>query len=244
MNAHPNDQRTLLRIAELDVQIGRFAHQLANSPLDSELASLADAEAASNRARLEAHVALEAVHTDLRKIESDVALVEARIAKDTALESSVSSAKDAAALEHELAALRERLSLLEDAELAAMEAVEAAQAAVDGIDAESADRGRRRAELEAQRASERADIERQRDEAEADRRAIAATVDAALMAEYERRRARTGAGAGLLRQKTCGACSMVLTGVDFERIRQFPADQVAHCPECDAILVRTEESGL
>jgi uncharacterized protein len=37
---------------------------------------------------------------------------------------------------------------------------------------------------------------------------------------------------------------MVLSGTDLSTIRQAAADAVVTCPECGAILVRTEESGL
>ncbi|HLP23017.1 MAG TPA: DNA-binding protein [Microbacteriaceae bacterium] len=244
MNAHPNDQKTLLRVRDLDVQLAQLAHQRSVSVEGAELESLAAEDSAANRARLEAHTVWEHARAELTKLESDVALVEARIKRDVELESQVSSAKDASGIEHELASLRERLAILEEAELAAMEAVEAAEATLAQFDAAAAERAARRAELEASRAAALADIDRAEAEVSADRRAIAATVEEALLAEYERRRARSGAGAGLLRQKTCGACSMVLTGVDFERVRQLPADAIATCPECDAILVRTEESGL
>jgi predicted nucleic acid-binding Zn-ribbon protein len=37
---------------------------------------------------------------------------------------------------------------------------------------------------------------------------------------------------------------MVLSGTDLNTIRQAQDDDVVQCPECGAILVRTEESGL
>ena len=76
-----------------------------------------------------------------------------------------------------------------------------------------------------------------------DRAAIVAGIDAALLADYTRRAART-TGAALLRAGTCEGCRMVLSGIDLLAMRQAPADQVMSCPECGCILVRTEESGL
>ena len=37
---------------------------------------------------------------------------------------------------------------------------------------------------------------------------------------------------------------MMLSGTDLQALRQVHDDEVAFCPECGAILVRTEESGL
>ena len=64
-----------------------------------------------------------------------------------------------------------------------------------------------------------------------------------LLAAYERIAAR-GVGAGLLRRRACEACHMVLSGTDLQTLRQAADDDVVFCPECGAILVRTDESGL
>ena len=37
---------------------------------------------------------------------------------------------------------------------------------------------------------------------------------------------------------------MVLSGTDLQALRQAADDDVVTCPECGAILVRTDESGL
>ena len=76
-----------------------------------------------------------------------------------------------------------------------------------------------------------------------DRAALAARVPAELLGLYDRLAAR-GVGAGELRQRTCGACHMVLSGTDLQTLRQADDDEVVMCPECGAILVRTPESGL
>lgn len=244
MNAHPNDQRTLLRLQEFDVRSLQLEHQLRQLPFAQQLDDLDAADAASVRERLEAYTELEAARTEVARIGSDVEIVRARIERDTLRESQSSSSKDLEALEHELDSLRARLSMLEDAELEQMQRVEDAEHVIALIDGRAAERADARSAVGSSFQLAVDEIDRERDALASDRRAIAATVDPALLAEYERRRERTGTGAGLLRQKTCGACSIVLTGTDLERVRQLPADVVAHCPECDAILVRTEESGL
>ena len=76
-----------------------------------------------------------------------------------------------------------------------------------------------------------------------DREAVAATVPAPLLAEYDRRAANS-AGAALLTRGTCEGCRMMLPGTDLNEIRRAPEDEVVSCPECGCILVRTEESGL
>lgn len=244
MNAHPNEQRMLLQLREFDTRLMQLAHQARTLPHDAQIAELDAADSAAARERLEAHSALEAVRTELARIETDVELVQARIARDVERESSTQSAKDLSAIEHEMESLRERLALLEDAELSVMERIEAAEAEVALIEGRATERADARASVTADRNEQLAALEREREGTASDRRALASTIAPELLATYEQRRERTGTGAGLLRQKTCGACSLVLTGSDVERIRQVAADVLVFCPECDAILVRTEESGL
>lgn len=245
MNAHPHEQQTLLRVQELDNRLTQLARQLRQLPQDAQLAELDAADAATTRERAEAQGALDDVRTELRRIESDVELVNTRIARDSERELATSSTKDIAALEAELESLRRRLADLEDAELVVMQQVEDAEAAVTLIDGRAAERRDARAVLEAERASASAAIEAEQADVAADRRAIAATLAPELLALYEKKRERGGGiGAGLLRQKTCGACGVALNGNDLESVRKLAADALAFCPECDAILVRTEESGL
>ena len=76
-----------------------------------------------------------------------------------------------------------------------------------------------------------------------DRAAVAASVPADLLALYDKLATR-GAGAAVLRARTCEWCHMVLSGTDLNTLRRAPEDEVVTCPECGSILVRTGESGL
>ena len=50
--------------------------------------------------------------------------------------------------------------------------------------------------------------------------------------------------AALLRARRCGGCRMEIDRAEIERIASAPPEEVVHCEECGAILVRTHESGL
>lgn len=244
MNAHPSDQRALLVVREHDTALLQLRHRLRALPQQARIDELTAEDLATAGERAVAWGAVEDARTELRRIETDVELVETRIARDTERESASSSVKDVTALETEIHSLRDRLALLEDAELAVMERVESAEKAVALIDGRTLERADAIAALRAEQSSAAAEIEAEIATQEAERQTAAAIVGAELIAAYEARRARTGVGAGLLRQRSCGACSIELTGSDLERIRQLADDAVTFCPDCDAILVRTEESGL
>jgi predicted nucleic acid-binding Zn-ribbon protein len=65
-----------------------------------------------------------------------------------------------------------------------------------------------------------------------------------LVELYERQRERYGIGASHLRAGISSASGVALTESDLQKIRETPEDTVVLCPDSNAILVRTAESGL
>ncbi|QEO13057.1 hypothetical protein FLP10_00450 [Agromyces intestinalis] len=245
MKATPSAQLDLLRVQALDTRLAQLAHRLGALPQTAELAELATRDDVQRRARAEALGALEDIRTELGRIESDVQIVEARIARDGERLTHTSSMKDVTALESELVSLRKRLSDLEDQELVVMQRAEDAERVVASIDEERAAIAADRLRLEGERGDAASALDADRVAAERDREAVAGLVPDDLLAFYEQRRTRGGGvGAALLRQRTCGGCTITLTGSDLERVRRAADDDVLQCPECDRILVRTDESGL
>lgn len=244
MKATPAAQRLLLDLQTVDTNLTRVTHRASHLPETAAIAAVV-AERDALRGRLASELgAVEDARTDLSRIESDVSVVDTRIARDVQRLDGSASAKDATALESELVSLRRRKEVLEDAELEVMERLEAAEAAYGETAASDAALAARIAELEAARAAAIADLDRERAALDASRSSVIATIDEPLLALYERSRTRSGFGAALLRAGTCGACTMTLTGSDLAAVRSAPADEVVSCPECGAVLVRTEESGL
>lgn len=245
MKASPADQQQLLRLQSIDTRLQQLAHRLRSLPQTAELTALADRDTGVRARRAEAVGALEDARTELGRIESDVEVVEKRIARDRERLTHTSSMKDVTALESELVSLGKRLADLEDGELVVMEKVEAAEAQVAGIDAERAEIAAEVARVEGERDQAAGGLATERDQAERDRTTIAGTLPDDLLAFYEQRRARGGGvGAALLRQRTCSGCTITLTGSDLDAVRRSAPDEVVQCPECDRILVRTDESGL
>lgn len=244
MKATAAAQRSLLDLQTVDTNVTRVRHRISHLP---ELAAIAAvvAERDALRGRLASELGVvEDARTELSRIESDVTVVDARIARDTDRLAGSASAKDATALESELVSLRRRKEALEDAELEVMERLEAAEAAYSETATSDAALRDRISELEAARDASRSGLEKELDALSASRESVIATVEEPLLAVYERSRARSGFGAALFRAGTCGACTMSLTGNDLAAVRGAAADDVVLCPECGAVLVRTEESGL
>jgi uncharacterized protein len=245
VKASPAEQQELLRLQSIDTRLQQLAHRLRSLPQAGPLAELASRDTAVRGRRAEAIGGLEDARAELARLESDVAVVEARITRDGDRLQHTSSVKDVAALESELSALARRRSDLEDQELVVMERVETAEHDLAAIDEERAQIAAETAKLEAERGEAASALDVEREAAERDRAVVAGGVPESLLGLYEQRRTRgAGTGAALLRQRTCSGCTMTLTGSDFETVRRAASDDVLFCPECDRILVRTDESGI
>ena len=245
MKASPTEQKELLRLQALDIKLQQIEHQAKALPQHAELLALARSLETSKTVLTGRAGEVEDAQIELRRIESDVAVVEKRIARDTDRAQHTSSIKDVQALESELTALGARLVALEEIELAVMERLEEKEAALAETEAERAALASRVAGIEADRDVLMVDLNRQLGELARDRVAIVSAIGADLAALYEKRRvAGRGNAASLLRARTCSGCTMTLTGNDLEEVRAAPADDIVFCPDCGAILVRTEESGI
>ena len=244
LKASPQDQALLLDLQALDTKLAQLAHRAKSIPELAELSAL-NAQAVARRQILAERRGLsENVQLELSRIESDVKIVEARIARDSERLQGSSSVKDVAALEQELAALRKRLNDLEEIELTVMERLEESQAAIAETVAELDTIASRIAEVEAARDAQLLVVNAERETAEAGRRSIEVKVPTDLLALYEKQRSRYGTGASLLRGGVSLASGVKLLENEMQAIRAAAPDDVIMCASSEAILVRTDESGL
>lgn len=243
MNASPEHQRILLDVADLDRRLQQAEHLRTTPPQGARINELAKERQEQLRELTILAGTRDDVRTELTRLESDVTVTEQRRNRDSDRLAAATNSKDAQALEHELASLAKRISDLEDIQLDVMGRLEEAETAVGTqqalIDTTTAEGTRLTAEAKAQIAAATTEI----DQLSRDRAAITADMPEDLLAEYTRRASR-GIGVGLLRRGTCEGCRMMLSGTHLNEIRQAAPDAVVSCPECGAVLVRTDESGL
>lgn len=244
LKASPDDQALLLDLQALDTKLAQLDHRAKSLPELATLAGLATEADALRLTRLEQQGLVENVQLELSRVESDVQVVEARISRDSERLQGSSSVKDVAALEQELSALRKRLDDLEEIELSVMEKLEEHQRELGETTAALERLQARQREVEAARDAELAELQAERTTTAAGRRTIEAKVPAELLALYERQRSRYGTGASLLRGGVSLASGVKLLEDELAKIRAAAPDDVLICPSSDAILVRTDESGL
>jgi len=244
MKANPDDQAHLLELQTLDTRLQQLDHKAKSLPELAVLAQLATDSEALKRDFMAATGALEDARLELSRIESDVAVVEGRIARDTERMQATSSLKDVAGFEAELAGLRRRQLELEETELEVMQRVEDLQLAADGVRQSLDETQARVAEVEAERDAALQGRSSERTHTAANRSTIAGGLPEELLALYERQRERYGFGASLLRGGVSSASGVKLNESDMATVRAAAPDDVLICPDSNAILVRTNESGL
>lgn len=247
MKADPGVQRVLLDLQTVDTALDRNRHRDATLPERATVAELQRAAASDRDRAVRARTVVSDLSRQVARAEGDVESVRARAARDRALLESgqVSSSRQLSDLEHEVASLAKRQADLEDAELEVMEQLEAAEGDLAAIEAAIAARASEQAEMESTMAAALATLADEREGLLADRADLVARLPADLLTLYERIRSDgVGIAAGLVRYGRCESCQMELSRVDLDAIRGAPADEVLRCPECRAIMVRTEESGL
>ncbi|GAB3407533.1 C4-type zinc ribbon domain-containing protein [Schumannella luteola] len=244
MKAAPADQALLLELQELDTRIHRVSIQLAKLPEQEELRAIAEGRDVLRQELAQKNGSLEDAQTELKRTEADVAVVDARIARDGDRLQASTSVKDIQGLEQELAALQKRKSDLEDIELAVMETIEERTAEVEKTRAGLADLEQRAADAQSRLSAAQDKLSSDGVAAETARGGLLPRIPADLLALYEKQRARYGIGASLLQRGVSVAAGVALNASDLTVVRAAAPDDVLLCPESQAILVRTDDSGL
>jgi predicted nucleic acid-binding Zn-ribbon protein len=231
----------LLAIQERDTAIDQLRHRRTALPERGELKALeADATALATELKA-AMAARDEVAAREAALEKDIATAEERIAQiDKRMYSGeVSASKDLQAMATEIEHLKARVSDLEDSALAALDEREPLDAAVAALEGRAAGMVELAGRLRAAIAEAEASIDGELATEEQRRAEGASTVDADLLAEYDRLRARLGGiGVARLEHGTCMGCRMKMPATELDRIKHQPPDALVHCDQCGRILVR------
>ncbi|MFT4199444.1 zinc ribbon domain-containing protein [Gordonia sp. (in: high G+C Gram-positive bacteria)] len=238
-------QRIMLELAEVDGDLAKLRHRRANLPEDREIAELGEQVGVARDDAVRADIAAQDLDREYKRLDTEISGMRTREEHDSQLLNQAGMAPKALSeLQHELSGLTRRRAVAEDELLELMEQQEAttaektrAEAAVDDLQARIA------------RVTESRDIAAQDLDASIadlqERRAtIAAEAPAELVTVYDRQHSHGKPGAGLLRQRRCGACRMELDRGTLSQIAAADEDEVVRCEECGALLIRTHESGL
>ena len=235
-------QRRLIDLQSLDSRLARLTHERTHLPVLSRIEATVGRLRSNRRDAAVVAGALADAKAEAARAEGEVGQVVRRAAiLRERLSSGTAAARDLSAIQGEIDQLGRRQSVLEDAQLTAMEAMESAQAETDRLAAEEQEIRAVGRELTATRDAEFVRLDGEIERLRARRAELAGTIDAALLDEYEAARAATG-GIGaiaLYGRRVEGAVE--IGPAEHARIAAAPQDAVIHAEANDVILVRMEE---
>jgi uncharacterized protein len=231
----------LLTLQTHDSAVDRLRHRRATLAERDELEKRRAAHAELERRRAEVTDQRDAELREEKRLDDEVRSLESKAkAEDTRMYSgTVSSPRELQAMQADIEQLRRQAAEREDEELEVMVRREALDAQVAEVEAAQAALLAEVADLSAALEAQEREIDAELAVEEAARAALAPDIPESTLRLYEQIRANNrGVGAARLVGMNCQACHLGLPATEVDRIRHLPADQLAQCEHCGAILVR------
>jgi uncharacterized protein len=231
----------LLTLQTHDSAVDRLRHRRATLAERDELEKRRAAHAELERRRAEVTDQRDAELREEKRLDDEVRSLEAKAkAEDTRMYSgTVSSPRELQAMQADIEQLRRQAAEREDEELEVMVRREALDAQVAEVEAAQAALLAEVADLSAALEAQEREIDAELAVEEAARAALAPNIPESTLRLYEQIRANNrGVGAARLVGMNCQACHLGLPATEVDRIRHLPADELAQCEHCGAILVR------
>jgi len=231
----------LLTLQTHDSAADRLRHRKATLPERAELAARRAAHVELEARRAEVAARRDAELREERRLDDEVRNLEARAkAVDTKMYSgTVSSPKELQAMQADVEMLQRQAREREDEELEVLVRREELDAQIAEIEAAQAAIVAEMETLQAALAEQEREIDAELSVEEAARAELAPNIADSTLRLYEQIRAgNRGVGAARLIGMNCQACHLALPATEVDRIRHLPADALARCEHCGAILVR------
>jgi uncharacterized protein len=231
----------LLTLQTHDSAVDRLRHRKATLPERAELDAKRAAHAELESRRREVAERRDAELREERRLDDEVRGLEAKAkAVDTKMYSgTVSSPKELQAMQADVEQLQRQAREREDEELEVLVRRETLDEEVAEIEAAQAALATEMESLLAVITTQEREIAAELATEEAARAALAPGIPESTLRLYEQIRAgNRGVGAARLVGMNCQACHLALPATEVDRIRHLPADTLARCEHCGAILVR------
>lgn len=231
----------LLTLQNHDSAVDRLRHRKATLPERAELEARRVAHSELEARRAEVAQRRDVELREERRLDDEVRTLEAKAkAVDTKMYSgTVSSPKELQSMQADIDQLRRHAGELEDQELEVLVRREILDSEVAELEAAQAAIAAEVERLVAAIAAQEQEIDAELATEEAARAALAPNIPEATLRLYEQIRVgNRGVGAARLVGMNCQACHLSLPATEVDRIRHLPADAMARCEHCGAILVR------
>jgi len=230
-------QSALLRLAEVDLEVAQIKHEISAAIDSKELEALRTELASVAGELIAARTTVENLEADQSRADDDLHLVDSRIARDKERLNQTSSAKDALGIQSEIESLSRRKDELEDTELAILAELEQAQAILKEISSRRDQINSTMVALQATIQAKVDDLKARGRKLTADRQILVEKISADVLAAYELL-AKRQIAVGQVLDRSCSACRMGLTASAIDALSSLGEDEIGHCPECQAMMVR------
>lgn len=238
MKASAQQQETLLELSQIDMRIRRSQNQIADLISGQQLEEHRKSMLASSENLIAARNQLDDLRIELDRTVTDLQLVEDRIERDKQRVNQSTNPKDIQGIQHELTSLAKRKDALEDVELAILEKIENQEALVNSINKDRELFVSKISEIESELAVQLAKLKSGLALLGDERLRATNHLGSELAEQYEALQAK-GIGAGRLVGSACPVCGILISGANLDEIRNLASDEVAFCPECGGILIRS-----
>lgn len=180
---------------------------------------------------------VESLQAEKRRLESDLELVEKRIQTDQERLNSSSNTKDISGIQHEIEGLQQRKSMLEDSELSVLNELQQQNEALANLQSAKSLAEQKLLEQRNQLKSKLEQMKGENELLNNQIKSLRESTPAELLELFDKKLAK-GTAIGRLVRSACNACNMNLNSTAIADISAVPADEVAFCPECAAIVIR------
>jgi hypothetical protein len=230
----------LLRVQERDTALDRLRYRRASLPereaIRERRALEVDLTGRANAIRQDRDGVLAEEHRlddEAQSLAAKAKQVDSKLYSGT-----VSSPRELLDMQADIDQLDKHRGVIEEQELEVMERRESLDGELAALDAQLGALASELAELESALAAGEDEVDAEISVEERARADEAATIGAALLADFERRQQQNhGAGVARLIGDTCQGCRLSIPATEVDRIRHDLTDEIASCDNCGAILV-------
>jgi predicted nucleic acid-binding Zn-ribbon protein len=237
MKVKKDELENLFALQDLIILNRKLEAQAKQLATGSDLEAARSAQLANSAEISQARLDHEALIRELQRLEADLALVNKRISTDKERLNKTAVARDALGIQHELETLAKRAADLEDVEIGLLEQKSESDMRMHELEAQGEKLEQELQLTKARVQLELTDLKTQFQSNQKTSADLRGKISAELLSRFDAKLAR-GLAVGRLQKNTCTACNMSITATALADLHQVPADELASCPECQAILLR------
>jgi len=231
-----NQAASLLELQRLDLEIAHGKKRLEELPEKQTILDLRHKLRDVSALRHKAGVLVGKLGADLKAHQDEIESLTAKIDAEQVKVMTTSDHRQVASLTREMDGLRRRRDKLEMESLGLMDRIDKATAQSATIDSALEQLAEKEGAAIAQYKSVGGELQTETAGLEAERIALAGSLDSATLADYEAvRESKGGVGVGRLDGDTCSACRMSLPAERISELTSGP--DVALCPHCHRLIV-------